>query len=179
MILTHLLSKSSCMLWWPWNKNICKCTLEKDLYQAFISRCQVQILQKEKVFYSLDVSLHSISPQQTISKFVSRFLDSTHLAETSSNPLKAHYYIASTVTMFLNFVHIVYARKGGNRNSFVNRKNIGVFIWWFKEDSCSKIHGNWIANCSSVTSYRRFLMFFVNMLNYRILIVQEENDIVV
>ena len=33
-----------------------------------------------------------------------------------------------------------------------------------------------IANCSGVNILQTSLTFFVNMLNYRILIVQEEND---
>ena len=53
----------------------------------------------------------------------------------------------------------------------------GVFIWLFIEKKYTKPGGycsNFIANCSSVN----ILMFFVNMLSYKILIVQEENGTV-
>ena len=87
--------------------------------------------------------------------------------------------LTSTVTMFLNFVHICLCQKGRKgKTHFSNKqkeKGTGCLLV-----ICSKACNNWF-NCELLKRHlidQHRLMFFVSMLNYRILIVQEENEVV-
>ena len=147
----------------------------------------VQILRVNRLFFSLFscnfiVSLKtSTNHQQICSSF-------SWAQPTLQKQLQIPTWLitlASTVTMFVNSVHICLCQK--EKKSFENKQKgekpclqgCLLFIWLFIEENCSKCGDCFNMQVThAVTSYRRLLLFFVIMLNYRILIVQEENDTV-
>ena len=136
--------------------------------------------------FILDVSLHSKVLNKPSANMFVVFLDSTHIAETTSDSnIQDSLHLASTVTMFINSVHISLSQKETKKKDHLQiykkeKKHVYRDVYCLSD--CPLIMIVQKHKATALLKHQHLIDAFwcslVSMLNYRILIVHEENDIV-